>query len=90
MKFEVIPDDIERGLPGCSSTCPIARSLCRGLGLRLHEVTIGDSAMSVQDKTHLRNVVLPKEVKNFIARFDRDYSVAPFSFELLFPGEITW
>lgn len=89
MLIQVTKEHIQKGIGSCCSKCPIA--------LAIHEAT-GDTAFKVGGygflvgKNHFfKN--LPKEVVNFIARFDLAYqmqqydvidSFKPFSFEFSF------
>lgn len=79
MKIEVTDDDIRQGTKGNCVRCPVALAIERALGkdLAFEPWVVGDAAW-----VGLRRCTLPRKARNWIRRFDRELSVAPFTFDL--------
>jgi len=86
MKLEVTvtQDDIDKGVRGQPGCCPIARALARTCP-RIH-ASVGDRTADLYaDGEWLYETDLPREAKAFVAAFDAEKPVAPFTFTLVVP-----
>lgn len=72
-KIEVTDEDIRQGVKGQCGRCPIALAAARA-GIK--DVTVGSYTMKIK---HLF-IHLPRNVSEFINRFDDGLPVQPFSF----------
>lgn len=79
MRIQVTQQDIDQGICGSPSRCPISRAVKRATGET--DVSTGDLILFW---TAGRRVAYrtPASAASFITRFDSDLSVAPFEFEL--------
>jgi len=93
LEVEVTPEDIERGKPREVRSCPIAFAAQRALGLDYPpRVAWGFIVALAPDKEEFKSVMaaprwyLTEEARDFVARFDLDYNVEPFSFKSVLYG----
>ena len=77
MKIEVTQDDIDEGVQGSMSLCPIARALKR-------HFPEGSSIRVGGGRAFVDGVVyqLPHEARIFVKLFDIGWTSSPFAFEL--------
>ncbi len=79
--IEVTQGDIELGIEGSLCGCPIARALSR--------MFPGFNGVSrVSCEIDGSRYMLPDIAREFIRRFDRGLSVAPFTFTLSLPDPV--
>lgn len=82
LHIEVTPEDIEDGMPGFGSSCPVALALRRSLDAYASydgaESSVGEGALYVCHRPH----PLPPLVQDFVRRFDAGRSVEPLSFDV--------
>lgn len=84
IRVEVTQDDIDKGVPGRMSLCPIARAIKR---LGYEDVVVLSSLIQFSKTAdHPYKVVpgglIPPRVKRFITRFDDNETVKPFVFHI--------
>ena len=86
----MLPEDIERALRDRryrarpATFCPIARALCRALGLALGSVKVGGNSLSLwgwKDHEYLR-VSATKKIERAVTTFDREQQMQPSSFRI--------
>lgn len=75
----VTQDDIDRGVRGSTTDCPVARALCRAVPNAFIRVW-KDVAF-----VRIHRVEIPPKVRRFIHDFDDYRAVKPFSFEIDIP-----
>lgn len=86
--IEVTDDDIFDGIQSSCHNCPIALAASRINIARI--ISVNSTSMVVRN-TYSRNgdfIVLPIEAIDFIAAFDTNQEVEPFSFEIEVPDVI--
>ncbi len=86
--IEVTDDDIFDGIKSSCHSCPIALAAIRINVARI--ISVNSTTMVVRN-SYSRNgnfIVLPIEAIDFIAAFDADQEVEPFSFEIEVPDVI--
>lgn len=90
MTTDVLQDDIERALRDRryrarpDTFCPIARAICRALGLALGNVKVGGNSISIwgwKDHDYLR-VAATKKLERAVTTFDRDKQMQPATFRI--------
>lgn len=79
MKIDVTDLDILKGLCYHRTLCPVALAVKRVVGTK--NVAVGHAFIKINDKP----VDLPSNVRVFIAKFDQQEEVDPFSFNLDLP-----
>lgn len=84
IEVKVTPEDIENGIRGDCSECPIARSLMRIVN---QPVSVGPDWISIGLKG-LYGRATPWRATEFIRAFDHNMPVTPFSFDLAIPAEL--
>jgi len=77
MRINVTADDIANGVHKDCERCPVALAVKRATGCVNCDVT-ADTIYA----TGMPVFTTPRSVQEFIARFDREYPVQPFSFYL--------
>jgi hypothetical protein len=83
--INVTQRDIERGIPGKSSSCPIARAVKRTrwgrskLTVTVGRFTVRAVSLGAWGASAYK---LPEDAQNFVSEFDRARDVEPFSFTL--------
>lgn len=75
MTIHVTQADIQGGEPRNCYKCPVAMALLRHTG---RKVLVSPLRIADGDKI----IVTPPALGNWIANYDQDYTVKPFSFEL--------
>ena len=81
MKIEITQHDIDYGVRGEYSLCPIARAVKRKI---YGKVTVSGDHISIFTTDIIRRYSyykLPQKAKDFIKRFDEGKKVKPFTFE---------
>ena len=81
MKIEVTQKDIDKGVQGEYTLCPIALAVKRITNFKRVYVN-GKSIDVLQTAKAAKSYELPKKAQTFVKRFDRQEPVKPFSFEL--------
>ena len=84
-KINVTKEDIKYGAPGDCSKCAIALAVQREFPLKNVEIkTIGEKVyIDLDDKLYsFYDYNLNHKIYTFIDRFDMEYGVDPFEFEL--------
>ena len=81
MKIEVTQHDIDYGVRGEYSLCPIARAVKRKINGEV--IVFGDdiSFFTTDIIRRYSYYKLPQKAKDFIKRFDEGKKVKPFTFE---------
>ena len=82
MKIEVTQHDIDCGVRGEYSLCPIARAVKRKINGEV--IVFGDDISIFTTMIIIRRYSyykLPQKAKDFIKRFDEGKKVKPFTFE---------
>ena len=93
MLIEVIQKDIDSGIKGSPSSCPISLAVKRehpkyyDVGVGVRNIWWNDVSENYRDWKTIRNkgnfsVTLPKIARQFIIDFDYDKKVKPFTFEV--------
>lgn len=88
LKVEVTQKDIDIGLRGDCSQCPVALAVSRALIAAGLEYGVGVDELNIKLFRHgmlVHTIRTPKEVAEFIEDFDSRYSVEPFLFEIEVP-----
>jgi hypothetical protein len=80
---DITSEDISEGKPGSCGKCPIALAATRAMG---RQVTVGATTIGEFFGTRYWN--LPEIAMNFIADFDCDRPVKPFSFPIIMADHI--
>lgn len=79
MKIKVTQEDIEKGERTNACRCPISRALTR-MGFNN---SVATHHLNIFPKGRImKTIILPKEAKEFIRKFDNYMAVKPFEFEL--------
>lgn len=78
MTIKVTADDIQLGCRSSCCFCPLARAVCRALGLRTGTANISHCGIKAGGKCY----VLPLKASSFMTWFDVGGDARPFSFEL--------
>ena len=81
MKIEITQHDIDYGVRGEYSLCPIARAVKRKIN---GEVIVSGDHISIFTTDIIRKYSyykLPQKAKDFMQRFDDGKKVKPFTFE---------
>lgn len=76
MRVKVTQEDIDRGRPGVSSSCPIALALER----ETHSVWLVSNYTAEQFKGG--RFRLPQSAVDFVRQFDKHHDAVPFEFEM--------
>lgn len=77
----VTQDDIDAGTPCSSSRCPVARAATRAYGQQM-ACTSKYLCFDHRQPLPHRHVVLPDIANAWIAKYDREFVVKPFKFEV--------
>lgn len=83
MLIQVTQEDINNGRRGNCYYCPVALAVARIFNAH-NFIYVG--AEGICDVRKWTVPVLPPEVFDFICKFDRQFPVAPFTFELQIPA----
>lgn len=80
--INVTQQDIDSGIKGDCSLCPVARAASRAFPH--HKSNVSGYHMYVMDQpgNRWRQAVLPPPAWGFISAFDSGWEVLPFSFEV--------
>ena len=82
MKIEVTQHDIDYGVRGEYSLCPIARAVKRKINGEVivfgDDISIFTTVIIIRRYSYYK---LPQKAKDFIKRFDEGKKVKPFTFE---------
>lgn len=85
MKFHVTQNHIDRGVAGNSCLCPVALCMAQALPTGT-QIGVSSGSAWVRQTLHRdpkwSSHTLPGEASDFIATFDADGEVYPFSFEI--------
>ena len=84
----VTQEDISQGVKKQCKRCPIALAVRRSLDTALTEVFPSVCYIKRNRDSFCETALLPDTAQDFIARFDHDQPVEPFSFQLTF--EVTF
>ena len=79
MRIKVTQRNLDDGLVGDSSECPIALAMC-DVGFHRPSVGLVSASWLDGDETIVAN--LPEEAQVFISMYDDEAPVEPFEFEL--------
>ena len=82
MKIEVTQKDIDEGVQGECTLCPIALAFKRSSNFK--RVYVNGKTIDVwyRGDQGIKTYKLPKKAQTFVKRFDRQEPVKPFSFKL--------
>ena len=82
MKIEVTQKDIDEGVQGECTLCPIALAFKRSSNFK--RVYVNGKTIDVwyRGDQGIKTYELPKKAQTFVKRFDRQEPVKPFSFKL--------
>ena len=82
MKIEVTQKDIDEGVQGECTLCPIALAFKRSSNFK--RVYVNGKSIDVWNRCDqgIQTYELPKKAQTFVKRFDRQEPVKPFSFKL--------
>jgi hypothetical protein len=88
--IEVLQDDIHRALrdrrlrSAPAIFCPVARAVCRALGLALGNVKAGGNTISIWDWKGYEylSVTATRKLEDAVTRFDRERQMQPDSFRI--------
>ena len=82
MKIEVTQKDIDEGVQGECTLCPIALAFKRNINFKAVYVNGKSIDVWYPRSGGVKTYELPKKAQTFVKRFDRQEPVKPFSFEL--------
>lgn len=80
----VTKKDIDKGWPGASNGCAIARSCCRKFKTREVDVALGYEKSKKNNVVEIKGIYysLPRAAMNFIRKFDEGEDVKPIKFKI--------
>lgn len=83
LHIKVTKQNIDDGVPGMPRSCPIARAVREQVNDACL-VSVGVSHITVvdNDDNYVR-FSLPKQARDFVNAFDRDFDVQPFEFDAI-------
>lgn len=80
--YEVIQEDIDRGVPKSCTDCPVALAMQRTHASHSVSVSYRYAQISNPKQNHFQATELPGDVKQWIRDFDQNKAVKPFTFTL--------
>ena len=82
MQINVTQEDIDRGIPQCALSCPVARAVRAAFPTALYATATHMFISILNDTNTFQHWNTPESVSEFVKTFDNLQDVQPFSFEL--------